>query len=81
MVGSRYRFNLYTHCGVEFLHLDNDVWRAVTPLGGGNSPPISIWQGPEILTVVAADRVVLADSAGHRMTFLRFDGNDPGHCA
>lgn len=80
-VGARYRYRLFTHCGVEFVGLDGDVWQAEVPLGDGNVPRGWRWSQPGVIEVVSSNTAVFSDSAGHEVTFLRRPNHRPVGCA
>jgi hypothetical protein len=71
VVGESYAYTIYTHCGVNWIGMDGDQWKAENPLGNGNPPPG--WGQPErgTITVVTETRAVYADEVGNIVTFNR----------
>ncbi len=51
-IGHTYRFNLLTHCGVEYLRFDGHVWKADTYLGDSAHNPPPDWPSPFALGYV-----------------------------
>jgi hypothetical protein len=51
-IGQRYRFNLLTHCGVEYLRFDGQMWKADTYLGDVAHNPPPDWPQPFALGYV-----------------------------
>ncbi len=45
-IGTSYRFNLLTHCGVEFLWFDGRSWKIDTPLSQDMVNPPPGWPNP-----------------------------------
>jgi hypothetical protein len=45
-IGQTYRYNLYTHCGVQFATFGHRQWRASTPLVGPNDSAPQGWSDP-----------------------------------
>lgn len=71
LVGHRYEYDLYTHCGVQIMDLDGDLWEATRALGDGNIPPGWNQLQPGVIEVVSDDAAVFRDAAGHEVTFVR----------
>jgi hypothetical protein len=51
-VGTSYRYNLLTHCGIEYLRFDAKEWKSNTHLGDGMGNPPPDWPNPFALGVV-----------------------------
>jgi hypothetical protein len=51
-VGTLYRYNLLTHCGIEYLRFDAKEWKTNTHLGDGMGNPPPDWPNPFALGVV-----------------------------
>lgn len=39
-------YQLYTHCGIEWAHIDGTFWRAKHPLSDGSGNPRAGWGNP-----------------------------------
>ena len=68
-IGVPYRFNLLTHCGVEYLRVDDRVWLAKTPLGDAAHNPPPGWPSPMALGTVEL-------TASNALTF-KLEGQPP----
>jgi hypothetical protein len=56
-IGHKYRFNLLTHCGVEYLRFDGQMWKADTYLGDIAHNPPRDWPQPFALGYVTLANV------------------------
>jgi hypothetical protein len=68
-VGSHWTFEIYTHCGVEWIYLDGRFW-LTEPLGELNAPPG--WGNPideGVVTLEASDRALYLSQGGDEVAF------------
>jgi hypothetical protein len=68
-VGSHWTFEIYTHCGVEWIYLDGRFW-LTDPLGNLNAP--AGWGNPTdagVVTLAASDRAEYLSQGGDQVTF------------
>jgi hypothetical protein len=68
-VGSHWTFEIYTHCGVEWIYLDGRFW-LTEPLGEFNAPPG--WGNPldeGVVTLEAADEALYLSQGGDQVSF------------
>jgi len=68
-VGSHWTFEIYTHCGVEWIYLDGRFW-LTDPLGDLNAP--AGWGNPideGVVTLAASDRAEYLSQGGDQVTF------------
>jgi len=81
IVGRRYKFAIYTHCGVKFIGLDGSVWKASPALGDGNVP--AGWNGLQrgVIEILSNDRALFTDRSGHEVLFLRRSRHPGAGCA
>jgi hypothetical protein len=65
-------YNLYTHCGIDYVQVGNRYYEATPPLSDGSGNPPPGWGNPYqpgTLTVISPTQVVFTDKAGHRVVF------------
>jgi hypothetical protein len=65
-------YNLYTHCGINYVQVGNRYYEATPPLSDGSGNPPPGWGNPYqpgTLTVISPTQAVFADRAGHRVVF------------
>jgi hypothetical protein len=65
-------YNLYTHCGIDYVQVGNRYYEATPPLSDGSGNPPPGWGNPYqpgTLTVISPTQVVFTDKAGHRVMF------------
>jgi hypothetical protein len=65
-------FDLYTHCGIDELKLDDRYYEAVHPLSDGNGNPPKGWDNPVqkgTVQRVSVTEVEFRDRRGHRVLF------------
>ena len=71
VVGTRYYFILYTHCGIKFAYFGNRYWQT-TPLNDGNGNPPPGWKNPSdpgTIQLLDRDHAVFEDADGHVLNF------------
>ena len=80
-LGEAVDYYLYTHCGVESLHVDGRWWHAIEPLYGDNGPgnPPSGWGNPyqKGELTLNSDRSITFVAQGRRVEFAPAPTNDP----
>jgi hypothetical protein len=65
-------YNLYTHCGIDYIQVGNRYYEATPPLSDGSGNPPPGWGNPYqpgTLTVISPAQAVFTDKAGHRVVF------------
>ncbi len=65
-------YNLYTHCGIDYVQVGNRYYEATPPLSDGSGNPPPGWGNPYqagTLTVISPTQAVFTDKAGHRVVF------------
>ncbi len=65
-------YNLYTHCGIDYVKVGSRYYEATPPLSDGSGNPPPGWGNPYqpgALTVISATQAVFTDKAGHRVVF------------
>ena len=65
-------YNLYTHCGIDYVRAGNRYYEATPPLSDGSGNPPPGWGNPYqpgTLTVISPTQAVFTDKAGHRVVF------------
>jgi hypothetical protein len=65
-------YNLYTHCGIDYVRVGNRYYVAIPPLSDGSGNPPPGWGNPYqpgTLTVISPTQAVFTDKAGHRVVF------------
>ena len=65
-------YNLYTHCGIDYVQVGNRYYEAAPPLSDGSGNPPPGWGNPYqpgTLTLISPTRAVFTDKAGHRVVF------------
>ena len=75
-------YNLYTHCGINFVQVGNRYYEVSPPLSDGSGNPPPGWGNPYqpgTLTVISPTQVVFTDKAGHRVVFTLVPSGGPGH--
>ena len=68
-VGSHWTFEIYTHCGVEWIYLDGRFW-LTEPLGKLNAP--TGWGNPideGVVTLEASDAASYLSQGGDQVVF------------
>ncbi|HVF04333.1 MAG TPA: hypothetical protein VNA20_05810 [Frankiaceae bacterium] len=73
--GRWYRYDLYTHCGIEFAQFDGRHWRTERLDDGSNNPPPG-WNNPYQSGIVALLDRDLAEFRGHNGKTLHFTPTD-----
>jgi len=66
------RYNLYTHCGIDYAQVGNRYYEATPPLSDGSGNPPPGWGNPYqpgTLAVISPTQAVFTDTAGHRVVF------------
>lgn len=66
-------FALYTHCGIDELHVNGRWYEADPPLSDGNGNPPRGWENPYqqgVVWFVSDTEVLFTDDAGHRVRFV-----------
>jgi hypothetical protein len=74
-------YNLYTHCGIDYVQVGNRYYEATPPLSDGSGNPPPGWGNPYqpgTLTVISPTRAVFTDKAGHRVVFTLVPPGGPG---
>jgi hypothetical protein len=72
-VGHPYRFNLYTHCGIETTWFDGRWWNAEPPQSDGNGNPPPGWGNPHqpgVVVLVTEDTLRFTGDEGQRADFV-----------
>ena len=75
-------YNLYTHCGIDYVQVGNRYYEVNPPLSDGSGNPPPGWGNPYqpgTLTVISSTQVVFTDKAGHRVVFTLVPSGGPGH--
>ena len=65
-------YNLYTHCGIDYVQVGNRYYEVTPPLSDGSGNPPPGWGNPYqpgTLTVISPTQAVFTDKAGHRVVF------------
>jgi hypothetical protein len=65
-------YNLYTHCGIDYVQVGNRYYEVTPPLSDGSGNPPPGWGNPYqpgTLTVISPTQAVFTDKAGHRVMF------------
>jgi hypothetical protein len=65
-------YNLYTHCGIDYVQVGNRYYTVTPPLSDGSGNPPPGWGNPYqpgTLTLVSPTQAVFTDKAGHRVVF------------
>ena len=80
-LGETVDYFLYTHCGVESLHVDGRWWHAIQPLYGDNGPGSSPagWDNPyqKGELTVNSERSITFEAEGVRVQFSPAPTNEP----
>jgi hypothetical protein len=74
-------YNLYTHCGIDYVQVGNRYYEAAPPLSDGSGNPPPGWGNPYqpgTLTVISPTQAVFTDKAGHRVVFTLVPPGGPG---
>jgi hypothetical protein len=74
-------YNLYTHCGIDYVQVGNRYYEATPPLSDGSGNPPPGWGNPYqpgTLTVISPTKAVFTDTAGHRVVFTLVPSGGPG---
>jgi hypothetical protein len=82
-VGAAYPVDLYTHCGVLGIDIGGVWFAADPPLVGSPAGPPPGWGNPDqpgTVTLLAADRAVFRDDAGHEVRLRADDAARPALC-
>jgi hypothetical protein len=74
-----YAYTLDTFCGIEWIRLDGDAWRAAVPSGGGSPDR---WGNPQVglLRLVSENEALYTDELGHLVFFVREPDATPLAC-
>jgi len=65
-------YNLYTHCGIDYVQVGNRYYEVTPPLSDGSDNPPPGWGNPYqpgTMTVLSPTQAVFTDKAGHRVVF------------
>jgi hypothetical protein len=71
-IGHTYRFNLLTHCGVQYLRFNGHMWKADTYLGDAAHNPPPSWPNPFALgyvRLISASELTFTLSGKTQATF------------
>jgi hypothetical protein len=84
-VKKTFRYELYTHCGINGAQIGSVYYAARTPLSDGSGNPPDGWGNPGqegTMTLVSEKEAVFTDSLGHRVEFHVKPGvtGPPGLC-
>ena len=77
-VGKKYRFTLYTHCGIEFARFDGRWWHTAPLIDRGNPP--RGWGNPSQrgkLMLLDEDRAEFRGDNGKKLTFTPANEQPP----
>ncbi len=80
-VGRTYAYNLPSHCGVEWIVIDGEAWRAAEPQGNGNPP--NNWGDPKVglLRLATDDEALYTDELNNLVIFTRQPDEPVMQCA